>query len=509
MAAYSTPHSPLTPVMARADTCAPTSADFPVPPARVAPAAEGVTWLVDDHDDGAACDVDFSRYASDTPLDHHEAPHNGSFAGRGAWHSHGVSPTMTPASHPRTAAPSPRAFAAFDESLTPALFSSSRLADLPPPMAARKPAPVAQLDELELSATPVDDFAATNDVESPNRPTTAASRARRCSPVGKGAAAAARGRVRVPKAAAVAGEAGFAALVAALPAGVEAGDFFLRLSDDGAGGTYFVYPSGAGDDAAPVAVFKPAAEEVGAHENPRGNDDDDALDERFISGGFVPGEGYRRETLAYELPSGRLAGVPHTATVTLPGKGVGSLQRFCPRMLQSWSTTPAKFDVASVQSIAVFDVQVLNCDRHGGNLLVPRDAPGLAMVPIDHGFVLPEQWSDPDFEWALWPQAKAPVVPAVRAAVAALDADADAQKVEAELGPGPAEVVAVTTRLLKTALADGKKYTLKDVADFCRRPSLTEPAGLEELMARCRRDLDDGGDIDTDAVQRALDARFP
>eukprot|EP00672_Neobodo_designis_P023525 CAMPEP_0174830706 /NCGR_PEP_ID=MMETSP1114-20130205/2672_1 /TAXON_ID=312471 /ORGANISM="Neobodo designis, Strain CCAP 1951/1" /LENGTH=45 /DNA_ID= /DNA_START= /DNA_END= /DNA_ORIENTATION= len=45
MAAYSTPHSPLTPVMARADTCAPTSADFPVPPTRVAPAAEGVTWL--------------------------------------------------------------------------------------------------------------------------------------------------------------------------------------------------------------------------------------------------------------------------------------------------------------------------------------------------------------------------------------------------------------------------------------------------------------------------------
>jgi hypothetical protein len=298
-------------------------------------------------------------------------------------------------------------------------------------------------------------------------------------------------------------ESGFAALAADLADAVQRGDYCLRLSEDGAGGTYFVYPRG--DDAMPVAVFKPSNEEVGSSENPRGNDDA-ADDARFDA--FEPGTGYLREQLAFELDHKHFAGVPQTVVVDLAGS-IGSLQRFVPRMMQSWSTTPAKFDTASVHAIAVFDIRTLNCDRHGGNLLVRRDAPGLVMVPIDHGFILPEAWCDPDFEWAMWPQAKAPVSDAVRDYVAALDPEADAALVEARLGHGAAEVLNVTTRLLKAALAKGKTYTLRELADFCRRPTLTEPSRLEQLMTKCRRDLDEGGDVDMAEVEAALACEFP
>jgi hypothetical protein len=365
------------------------------------------------------------------------------------------------------------------------------------------------IERLGESCTPEDAFAALLDGVSPCRNST-----RRCfdSPPRPPRTAAAQRPVAKPRASAPIVKAprhswytasGFTALAADLPAAVERGTCYLRLTDDGAGGTYFVYQHG--DDSTPVAVFKPGGEEVGAPENPRGNDSTED-DIRFEV--FEPGTGYLREVLAYELDREGRAGVPQTMEATINGMR-GSLQRFCPKMMQSWSTTPAKFDTAAVHAIAVFDIRVLNCDRHGGNLLVRKDAPELGMVPIDHGFILPEAWCDPDFEWALWPQAREAVGADLRDYVQRLDTDADVALVESRLGAGPAEVLGVTTRLLKIALQHGKAYTLRDLADFCRRPSLTEPSGLEKLMSSSRRGLDDGGDIDFEAVVVALRRQFP
>lgn len=291
-------------------------------------------------------------------------------------------------------------------------------------------------------------------------------------------------------------------LAHAVASGVESGRLFLRLANDGAGGTYFVIPR-RDPNAAPLAVFKPSDEEVGADDNPRGNNTDDD-----VRDGFTPGDGWKREVLAYELDHQRFAGVPETVEVTIDGR-VGSLQRFVPRMIQSWSTTPAKFDTASVHHIAVFDLRTLNCDRHGGNILVLKDQPSFAAVPIDHSFIAPDGWADPDFEWALWPQAKQPVSDGVRDYVANLNADDDAALVASRLSVEAGEIVAVTTRVLKCALAHGKSYTLMDVANFCRRATLVDPSELEQLLAACRRDLDDGGDLDFDRVEAQLADRFP
>jgi hypothetical protein len=85
--------------------------------------------------------------------------------------------------------------------------------------------------------------------------------------------------------------------------------------------------------------------------------------------------------------------------------------------------------VRDVQRIGIFDIRLFNTDRHAGNMLVrkPRvsasassanllgggglarlDERQLELVPIDHGFCLPEALEPPYFEWLYWPQAMIP-----------------------------------------------------------------------------------------------------
>lgn len=118
----------------------------------------------------------------------------------------------------------------------------------------------------------------------------------------------------------------------------------------------------------PLAVFKPALEEVGQEENPHGNLESERAEE------FAPGTGYLREVLAYELDHGGFAGVPPTVAVHLEDKGIGSLQSFVPECKEAADVLPGQFSVEAVHRIALFDLRVLNADRHGGNLLVPKQS---------------------------------------------------------------------------------------------------------------------------------------
>jgi hypothetical protein len=78
--------------------------------------------------------------------------------------------------------------------------------------------------------------------------------------------------------------------------------------------------------------------------------------------------------------------------------------------------------VRDVQRIGILDLRLFNTDRHAGNMLVRRPRPlpsqqrldgGAALmdlnqqyelVPIDHGFALPEALEPPYLEWQHWPQ---------------------------------------------------------------------------------------------------------
>lgn len=47
-----------------------------------------------------------------------------------------------------------------------------------------------------------------------------------------------------------------------------------------------------------------------------------------------------------------------------------------------------------VHKIAVLDMRLANADRHGGNILIRKDDNGqIELIPIDHGYCLPESVS--------------------------------------------------------------------------------------------------------------------
>jgi hypothetical protein len=84
---------------------------------------------------------------------------------------------------------------------------------------------------------------------------------------------------------------------------------------------------------------------------------------------------------------------------------------------------PSRFSVQDVHRIGILDIRLFNTDRHAGNMLVrhPRTTDSSSnlvlkarmpevsqyeLVPIDHGFCLPETLEAPYFEWLHWPQVR-------------------------------------------------------------------------------------------------------
>ncbi|TPP45974.1 Phosphatidylinositol 3- and 4-kinase family protein [Leishmania donovani] len=166
---------------------------------------------------------------------------------------------------------------------------------------------------------------------------------------------------------------------------------------------------------------------------------------------------------------------------------IGSLQLFVPGCEEAADVLPGHFDVDEVHALAIFDIRTLNGDRHGGNVLVcnyhrcrdgrkpvmarrPRcarlanaagsdgtasspsasstaarlspempatittakeDVPHL--IPIDHSYICPSGYADPDYEWLSWPQSKKPFSERNLNYIAALDAVADAELVRSAL----------------------------------------------------------------------------
>ncbi|KAL4293870.1 hypothetical protein HN873_063580 [Arachis hypogaea] len=50
-----------------------------------------------------------------------------------------------------------------------------------------------------------------------------------------------------------------------------------------------------------------------------------------------------------------------------------------------------------------------NENRHAGNIFFKKEAGGhISLIPIDHGYCLPEKFEDCTFDWLYWPQARQP-----------------------------------------------------------------------------------------------------
>jgi hypothetical protein len=171
--------------------------------------------------------------------------------------------------------------------------------------------------------------------------------------------------------------------------------------------------------------------------------------------GIVSGEGASREVAAFMLDTQRVHRVPETffAEVYHPmfadsmtesasakkelgqmlnmssqglrnGVKYGSVQIMKENEGESCDFSCRKFPTAEVQSIAILDIRILNCDRNEGNILVRKVGKDqFSLIPIDHGLCLSDSLSICDYElcWSIWPHVEQPTDEKLQEYIATLD----------------------------------------------------------------------------------------
>lgn len=132
------------------------------------------------------------------------------------------------------------------------------------------------------------------------------------------------------------------------------------------------------------------------------------------------------------LLAASLAGAPAPAPrrrAHHPPAKLASLQAYVPHACDASDVSASRFCVADVHRLGILDLRTHNTDRHAGNILVlgpdggsgtdsvhaVPSSPGavravvaarapLRLVPIDHGFCLPDTLEPLFLEWLHWPQ---------------------------------------------------------------------------------------------------------
>ncbi|KAL8550794.1 hypothetical protein ACS0TY_000026 [Phlomoides rotata] len=277
------------------------------------------------------------------------------------------------------------------------------------------------------------------------------------------------------------------------------------MSSEGSGGAYLMQDSSGQNY---VSVFKPIDEEPMAVNNPRGlplSSNGEGLKK-----GTRVGEGAFREVAAYildhpmECPQsiGRdkkgFAGVPPTAMVICQHRGfhysegsrsmsskIGSLQLFVKNSGSCEDIGPRSFPVKEVHKICVLDIRLANADRHAGNILIQKDGVEgrIVLVPIDHGYCLPENFEDCTFEWLYWPQAREPFSPDFIAYIDSLDAEKDLELLRFHGWNVPhscARVFRISTMLLKKGAERG--LTPFTIGSIMCRETVKKESVIEKMV---------------------------
>lgn len=228
------------------------------------------------------------------------------------------------------------------------------------------------------------------------------------------------------------------------------------------------------------------------------------------------------------------SGAVGTSGNMLPMK-LGSLQEFVQHECDTSEMGPSRFSVRDVHRIGILDIRIFNTDRHAGNMLVrlPRASAvdlkshiagaQYELIPIDHGFCLPETLEAPYFEWLHWPQTLAPFTEDELQYIRDLDIERDKAILRQELPnlrPECLRILEVSTTLLKLCADAG--LNLFEVASVMTRPFIEsdeEPSELEKICVHAKQcaqfkmehpdalgesDVDDLDASDSDAPGTAL-----
>ncbi|KAE9612864.1 hypothetical protein Lal_00027337 [Lupinus albus] len=294
--------------------------------------------------------------------------------------------------------------------------------------------------------------------------------------------------------------------------GLQKGNNPIR-SSEGTGGTYFMQDSTGMEF---VSVFKPMDEEPMAVNNPRGLPV--SSNGEGLKRGTKVGEGAFREVAAYVLDhpkAGRrlvsseaigFAGVPPTAMVKCLHKAfnhpegydcsskhfkMGSLQVFMKNDGNCEDLGPGAFSVEQVHKITVLDIRMANADRHAGNILFKREANGQTLlIPIDHGYCLPEKFEDCTFDWLYWPQASQPYSPDTVDYIKSLNAEEDLELLKYYGWDVPLEcarTLRISTMLLKRGVERG--LTPYDIGSIMCRENLNKESVIEEIVCEAKESL--------------------
>ena len=317
-------------------------------------------------------------------------------------------------------------------------------------------------------------------------------------------------------------------------AGLERGNLPIR-SSQGSGGVYFMKSS---TDDEFVSVFKPVDEEPMAVNNPNGlplSSDGEGLKK-----GTRVGEGALREVAAYILDhpkSGRrsysdeelgFSGVPPTTMVKCmhgafnnpEGYGVssenikvGSLQKFMKNNGTCEDMGPLSFPVEEVHKISVLDMRLANTDRHAGNILMSKeqDSSSPVLIPIDHGYCLPENFEDCTFDWLYWPQARQPYNSNTIDYIKSLDAEEDIALLKFygwDLSLECARTFRISTMLLKKGAEKG--FTPFTIGNIMCRETLTKESVIEEIISEAEDSVTPGATETAflESVSQIMDRRL-
>jgi len=276
------------------------------------------------------------------------------------------------------------------------------------------------------------------------------------------------------------------------------------LASEGTSGTYFLHD----EKGERVACFKPEDEEFGCVNNPRGRCEEQGRE------GVSIGKAGIREIAAYLIDHKGFHGVPRTTRVEVkagidefhwakkpnqPRFKVGSLQEFVSFDDSAEDLGFSKFPVREVHKIAMLDIRLLNLDRNISNILVkcPFGRP-LELVPIDHGFSLPERLSKVglprgttsatvDWCWTEWPQAKIPLDPFAVKYLREIDIDADCERLREELGIPEGSLANMRLAHIILLKAAKFKVSLYRLAQLFTRRDFDKPSELENLCSNAEK----------------------
>ncbi|GMH21750.1 hypothetical protein Nepgr_023592 [Nepenthes gracilis] len=311
--------------------------------------------------------------------------------------------------------------------------------------------------------------------------------------------------------------------------GLDNGNFPIR-STEGSGGAYFMQDSTGREY---VSVFKPSDEEPMAVNNPRGLPL--SSNGEGLKRGTRVGEGAFREVAAYILDhpmngprviSGEeagFAGVPPTCLVKCLHRGfnhpngiimkIGSLQKFMKNYGSCEDIGPRAFPVEEVHKISVLDIRLANADRHAGNILLSKERKSgqTVLIPIDHGYCLPESFEDCTFDWLYWPQARQPYSPDTISYVKSLNAEEDIALLKFygwDLPVECARVFRISTMLLKKGALRG--LTPYAIGSIMCRETLKKESVIEEIVQEALDSVLPGTSESTflDAVSQIMDRRL-